>query len=702
MDDRQSELAAQLDYLRRMSRYDNDTDQDTAIQALFYTRRSSAGDEEPAAGETPVRPERRTTMDDLHPAPMAVRRSSIDESFDDLPAKISTFVSHDAELDRLSFQHGRRTASEITLLNASSLIPKHEQHASSTACLLDTDDETLADDTYEVYSSLPAMAESRPVGHADRHETESSSTQQHFQSAYDLHDEEKSKLVRSPELYNIDNGSHIDHRSLTSSQIQYRTQSESALTMDDGKRSNIMTESNETSDEFLTIISNEDSLESMQSHRHSTPYADVMEKESSPEHSESYNIPPTAFSDTLEPTSSCRRPLAFAGTDHSAHDHEMDLSRAANELVEQVIHDVVTELNSEQDESSFTSNDAKLSSRSSSSNDDDDKLLEEDEDEYEQHQLVTERVVAKQPMEEETPVSSTVDSRRTFTKKVLRRAQTDARDFDIEPTVTSLAPPVARRSSQSDTEAYFRAVSPSINEYSSLQHDLIESLTLDDDDDDDDAHSQDEEEDFDDLCIWKTLQEGILRQNLESSHNAHTPTFLGDDHSTSATRRGSSDTCIDVHVSDVDQPVPHTFHEQYTHSIAHDVKALLDELIEAMHDELSVSISSEPLSSQSDATTVIFNSTKHSIDDDDHLTRFHTPRYDTSSSHSLFDTSNSRTPSSIPTFSETQLLDHDTQRKFHSHPGSFDGSHISLSTITSITDDRYPLATTPSLSASGN
>ena len=33
----------------------------------------------------------------------------------------------------------------------------------------------------------------------------SSSPQQHFHSAYDLHDEEKSKLVRSPELYNMDN-----------------------------------------------------------------------------------------------------------------------------------------------------------------------------------------------------------------------------------------------------------------------------------------------------------------------------------------------------------------------------------------------------------------------------------------------------------------------------------------------------------------
>ena len=37
-----------------------------------------------------------------------------------------------------------------------------------------------------------------------------------------------------------------------------------------------------------------------------------MEKESSPEHSESYNIPTSAFSDTFEPTSSCQRPLALS------------------------------------------------------------------------------------------------------------------------------------------------------------------------------------------------------------------------------------------------------------------------------------------------------------------------------------------------------------------------------------------------------
>ena len=318
------------------------------------------------------------------------------------------------------------------------------------------------------------------------HERLSSSPQQHFHSAYDLHDEEKIKLVRSPELYNMDHVNNLEQKSVLSNlQAQNRTQSESSLVIEESKRDSLKTASNQASEEFLPTISKDNSLEFMHQQRHSSPYDDVVEKESSPEHSESCNIPASAFSDTFEPTSSCQRPLALSlpgqqqvMTEETMTEEEFD-TLAAN-YVNQVLTDVIGQMTGEQDDSSQSNKSEKLSDNDTTS--DDDELAEDDDDEQKQNQIPTDtssfgfndRYSADEssnthehsPDEDNSARSSTTATptktvRRTYT------ADTDDGSNELTPTVSVPPPPLSfvRHGSQSDTGTYFSAKSPSTSEY---------------------------------------------------------------------------------------------------------------------------------------------------------------------------------------------------------------------------------------------
>jgi hypothetical protein len=318
----------------------------------------------------------------------------------------------------------------------------------------------------------------------------SSSPQQHFHSAYDLHDEEKNKLVRSPELYNMDNVNNLDQNSLLSTlHIQNRTRSESALAIDDSKHENLKTASTETSEEFLPTISKDNSLEFMyQQQRHSTPYDDVMEKESSPEHSESYNIPTSAFSDAFEPTSSCQRPLALSlpgqqqqrqqiTTDETMTEEEFDT--LASSYVNQVLHDVVGQMTNEHEDSSQSNKSDKLSDNDTTTDDDEDEIPEDDEDEQKHSQIPTDtssfgfndRYSADESSNTrehsaDEDISGRSSTTATPTRTVRRTQTNEIEDVNSELTPTVLVPPpFVRQGSQSDTGTYFSVLSPSSGDY---------------------------------------------------------------------------------------------------------------------------------------------------------------------------------------------------------------------------------------------
>ena len=540
------------------------------------------------------------------------------------------------------------------------------------------DETVLTSSTFDRGSKLIDPSSKQHSSQSDLHTRDSDSllSQQqssHFQSAYDLHDEEKSKLVRSPELYNIDHATHLEHRHLLSSAIQYRTLSDSALTTEDPKRNNLTTTGYETSDEFLTILSKDNSCESVQQ-RHSTPYDDAMEKESSPEHSESCPLPSSAFSDTLEPTSSCRRPLAFTAAE--SYQMESELNIVAHELVDHVINDVVIELNNEHEESSSSSSPDEQLSSSSTSSDDDDILEEEEEEEEDDYPLIY-----QQPSATDRP------SFRLSMNKTLRRAQTNTDDVDIQQSPISLIPPLGRRSSQSDTESYFRAVSPSVEDYSPQEQRTLMNTTVLDDEQRSLTKATDE------ISIVNSLQEGILRRNLQSA-SMDQETFT----------EKTSDRRVVIHVSE-EQADRSALSQANSYSMDIDIRQLLDDLLDSLTDDLSLSISSEPLSSHSDATTVIFNSKAHSMDDDEEnnnnlqsvsiiSSQTHgVHRAMITSSHSSSSSSSSssdsvirvhRTPFSVvhthdravksmPSLNKTDSFDHlRTKRALHSSPGSFE------------------------------
>lgn len=334
-------------------------------------------------------------------------------------------------------------------------------------------------------TSNPDLAD-KPTSNLDQ-EVFSSSPQQHFHSAYDLHDEEKLKLVRSPELYDMDNVSSISQKSLlTNLQMQNRTQSESALSIDDSKRDSLRTASNEASEEFLPTISKDNSLEFMyQQHRHSTPYDDVMEKESSPEHSESYNLPTTAFSDTFEPTSSCQRPLALSVPGQQPQTQNItddEFDTLATNYVNQVLNEAVIQMTNEQEDSSQSNRSEKISDNDTTSDDDEeDGIVEEDEEEQKQSQGIptdtssfglNDRYSADESSNTrehsaDEDFSARSSTTTTPTKTVRRVNPTDAEDVNNELTPTIIAPPLPliRHGSQSDTGTFFSALSPSSTDY---------------------------------------------------------------------------------------------------------------------------------------------------------------------------------------------------------------------------------------------
>ncbi|UJR30692.1 hypothetical protein I4U23_018213 [Adineta vaga] len=315
-----------------------------------------------------------------------------------------------------------------------------------------------------------------------------SSLQQHFHSAYELHDDEQSKLVRSPELYEMDHVNNPNQTDLLPHlHIQNRTQSETLLKTDDSKRNSLVTGSNEIFEEFLPTLSKENSLEFMQQQqRLSTPYDDVVEKESSPEHSESFNLPTTAFLDTFEPTSSCQRPLALSvpsqpqKADEPMTEEEFDV--LTSDYVNQVLTDVVAQMTGDHDDSSHSNKSDNLSANNTSSDNDDDELHEDDEHEQKQNQIPTDTSsfgfndrysadessnTRDQSADEDHSARS---SRTTTPTKSFQHSYTDIEILNTENASNRLASPpqppppppvIVRHGSQSDTGTYFSAISPS-------------------------------------------------------------------------------------------------------------------------------------------------------------------------------------------------------------------------------------------------
>jgi hypothetical protein len=160
------------------------------------------------------------------------------------------------------------------------------------------------------------------------------------------------------------------------------------------------------------------------------------------------------------------------------------------------------------------------------------------------------------------------------------------------------------------------------------------------------------------------------------------------------------------------------------------IRCLLDDLLDLIHDDMSLSVSSEPLSSHSDATTVIFNPRKSTNNDDiDHRHSslgigMHDPMElfmddqhsfgrsslsassSSSSSHSVIHAhatkldplssciTEHKKPSSVPSLAFT---DHSqAKRTVHSYPGSLGDCHRYLSSDMSIFDRNYSMMTTTS------
>ncbi|CAF3574539.1 unnamed protein product [Rotaria sordida] len=814
--DRTIELAAQLDYLKRMSRYENLINQQEQIENFQIIQ-----EENPQQSNI------------IHDSTMISQDSLNQRSTDSLDY-------HSIEIESSQLSTGR-TTSENSLHSAVSL-PTYDSHSLSTSCLIDNNDDnnnnnqenllikttdinlfdhvkSLINKPLEIVHEIIENQFKQRINESninnnqniDNNEKEFLTTQQqqqHFQSAYDLHDEEKSKLVRSPELYNMKYAiKHNNQTLLINSQIQHRTLSESALTIDDLKHQNFKKTTNEISNEYLTTISKDNSLESIQQHRLPTPFDDVIEKESSPEHSESYNIPLTAFSDVLEPTSSCQRPLAFCLSQQQQIITDAEYRRVANDLVNQVLQDVILELTVEQDESSSSNKSDKLFT-SSISSDNDDELREQDDEINIQNQL-------------STSSNLNISSRLSF-GKVLRRAQTDTENFEIIQSPNTKIPSIIRRNSQSDTETYFRSISSSINNSTQIKP-LYDNSSSDEKltnknstilIQENEKYSGEGEEssggqqrivqrrkrsndtmyindspgiknlpfkyefndnfkrqyslespskDSNEKLILKTLQEGILRTNLKSfqidldlinqqEENSYEQIYSSattktlspyyDYDAESETERDDVKK-ISIHNYIVLQIFPNEVNSnncsirnisselnQISSLIDIDIKNLLDDLIDSINDGISISISSEPLSSQSDATTVIFNS----IDDEQHIEKYpcissHNlnqnnqqcltiPISSTSSSsspsspnHSViyyqqdhssqiqnnlnpFVNTNPKKQSSIPSLSNVDLLSHDTKTKFRSYPGSLGGTDIPPSSIESILNNYCSTTTT--------
>ena len=321
----------------------------------------------------------------------------------------------------------------------------------------------------------------------------SSSLQLHCHSTQHLHDEEKSKLVRSPELCNMRNLNSRDQQVLfTKLQIQNRAQSESTIGVDDLKNRSLETTSSKTSEEFLPVISKDNSLEfvQQQQQRHSTPFDDMGEKESSSEHSESYNIPTSAFSDAFEPTSSRQRPLALSlsGQQKSIVDETMteeEFEILTADYVNQILNSVIAQMIDEHDDSSMSNNNDKLSNNDTTSSDEDEEqLVEEDEDQQKQNHISTDMSSDDVNGRYSADESSNAREQSAFEATSARSSTTATpiksfysehiytKEFHMEPTpIVSLQssipsqPSTVYHGSLSDTGTYYSVISPSSGDY---------------------------------------------------------------------------------------------------------------------------------------------------------------------------------------------------------------------------------------------
>ena len=242
--DRTMELEAQLDYLRRMSRYDNLMEQQESSTnenpELIEKIPSDDQQELKSSSDITMSHEEYLSSDESHiekfssqseqhfyTSPNSLLKT--DDGLNQQSTDSLDYHSVETDLNQLS---SHRTVSDTSLHSTSSIYnDDHQQTLLAQAIDLTT-----------AYASEPIgilehTMDSQLKQRVNTTDNVNNDDKPRFQSAYDLHDEEKSILVRSPELYNMKSAIKNDHRSLgTNSQIQHRTLSESALATDDTKR----------------------------------------------------------------------------------------------------------------------------------------------------------------------------------------------------------------------------------------------------------------------------------------------------------------------------------------------------------------------------------------------------------------------------------------------------------------------------------
>ena len=151
---------------------------------------------------------------------------------------------------------------------------------------------------------------------------------------------------------------------------------------------------------------------------------------------------------------------------------EAEFDNLAKEYVDQVLNEAVGQLSGDHDDSSSSHKSDKLIIHGTSSDDDEEDEDEDDERIPKEQQMprdsssfgINDRYSADESSntrEQSADEDTSVHSSTTATPvKTLRRTQTDIDGLDLDQTPTGLAPPLIRRSSQSDTGTYFSAVSP--------------------------------------------------------------------------------------------------------------------------------------------------------------------------------------------------------------------------------------------------
>jgi hypothetical protein len=180
--------------------------------------------------------------------------------------------------------------------------------------------------------------------------------------------------------------------------------------------------------------------------------------------------------------------------------------------------------------------------------------------------------------------------------------------------------------------------------------------------------------------IFKILQESIFRTNLESfqidlkfisqqKENLQKKTY------SSTTKKSLSYYDYDGgSETDRDDSKILPLHQKV--SIDMNIKNLLDELIETIHDDLAIS-------SPSDAITVIFNSNTTSLDEEDNsnlIDKEGLSSSSSSSSHTVIYHQQNLTSFVNTNAKQQSSINSNTKKKFHSYPGSL----VPITSISSI------------------